>query len=106
MHEKYTYRIIWSEEDQEYVGLCAELPSLSWLSKSQTKAFEGIRKLAATVVSDMEQSGESIPEPIATRNYSGKFIVRIPPELHRRLVIEAIEAHISLNRYVSAKLAG
>ncbi len=29
--KQYAYRVIWSEEDQEFVGLCAEFPSLSWL---------------------------------------------------------------------------
>jgi hypothetical protein len=29
-------------------------------------------------------SGESIPEPIAARRYSGKFVVCVPPEVHRR----------------------
>lgn len=33
-NDKYTYRITWSEEDGEYVGLCAEPPSLSWLSQT------------------------------------------------------------------------
>lgn len=32
--DKYTYQITWSEEDSEYVGLCAEFPGLSWLAKS------------------------------------------------------------------------
>jgi predicted RNase H-like HicB family nuclease len=26
--DKYTYRVTWAEEDGEYVGLCAEFPSL------------------------------------------------------------------------------
>jgi hypothetical protein len=26
-HDHYTYRVTWSEDDQEYVGLCAEFPS-------------------------------------------------------------------------------
>ena len=30
--DRYTYRVTWSEEDQEYVGLCAEFPSLNWLA--------------------------------------------------------------------------
>ena len=53
----------------------------------------------------MEANGESIPEPISEKNYSGKFQVRITPELHRRLAIEAAEENVSLNRYVSYKLA-
>jgi len=105
MHDKYSYRVIWSEEDQEYIGLVAEFPSLSWLSKSQETAFKGIRKLAQEVVADMKQQGELIPEPLASKTFSGKFMVRVPPEVHRRLTIAAQEAKISLNRLISAKLA-
>ena len=53
----------------------------------------------------MEANGEFIPEPLSEKEYSGKFQVRIPPELHRKLAIEAAEAKVSLNRYVSNKLA-
>jgi predicted HicB family RNase H-like nuclease len=104
--ERYTYRVIWSEEDQEHVGLCAEFASLSWLSPSADAAWKGIRKLVADTVADMRASGEAVPEPLAQRRYSGKLIVRIPPDLHRRLAVEAAEAHVSLNRLISAKLAG
>jgi predicted HicB family RNase H-like nuclease len=103
--EKYTYRVIWSEEDQEHVGLCAEFPSLSWLDRSQTGALRGIVDVVRHTVEDMLKAHEPIPEPIATRRYSGQFKVRIPPEVHRRLSIEAAESKVSLNRLVSAKLA-
>lgn len=72
MHEKYSYRIIWSEEDQEYVGLCTELPSLSWLSPSQTEAFNGIMKLAARIIQDMEKEGERIPERISANIFDNQ----------------------------------
>lgn len=103
--QKYTYRVIWSEEDQEYVGLCAEFPSLSWLDRSQAGALRGIVAAVQDVVADMSKTGETIPEPLATRRYSGQFKVRIPPAVHRRLTIEAAESKVSLNRLVSAKLA-
>jgi len=32
--DRYTYRVIWSEEDCEHVGLCAEFPSLSWMART------------------------------------------------------------------------
>ena len=47
---------------------------------------------------------EAIPEPIAIKSYSGKFMVRIPPEIHRMLAIQAAESGVSLNRLVSSKL--
>ncbi len=103
--DKYTYRVTWSDDDDEYVGLCAEFPSLSWLAVTQEKALKGIRKLVADVVSDMVENGESIPEPFASKRYSGKFMVRVPPDVHRKLAIQAAEAGVSLNRIASAKLS-
>ena len=103
-NDRYTYRVTWSEEDDEYVGLCVEFPSLSWLASTPEAALEGIRQVAADVVVDLKASGELVPEPIAIRQYSGKFMIRIPPVLHRHLALEAAEAGISLNRLASAKL--
>jgi predicted HicB family RNase H-like nuclease len=102
--DRYTYRVTWSEEDGEYVGLCAEFPSLSWLASTPEAALEGIRRMVADVVADLVSSDEPVPEPISVRQYSGKFMVRIPPEVHRQLALEAAESGVSLNRLVSAKL--
>jgi len=101
----YTYRVTWSEEDKEYIGLCAEFPSLSWLAGTQEKALQGINKLVAEVLLDMESNNETIPTPLSVKNYSGKFMVRLPPDVHRKLTILAAESKVSFNRYVSAKLA-
>jgi len=104
-NDRYTYRVTWSESDHEYVGLCAEFPSLSWLAKTPEAALKGIRKVVADVVKDMKDSGETIPEPIARKRFSGKFIVRVPPEVHRNLAVQAAESGVSLNRLVSSKLS-
>ena len=53
----------------------------------------------------MSKSNEELPLPISSRKYSGKFMVRVPHEVHRHLAIEAAEAGVSLNRIASAKLA-
>ena len=103
--DHYTYRIIWSEDDNQHVGLCAEFPSLSYLASTPEKAIRGILKVVADVVQDMQAHDEPVPEPICLRRYSGKFQVRVPPEVHRQLVLEAAEEEISLNRLVSAKLS-
>lgn len=104
-YEHYSYRVIWSSEDEEFVGLCAEYPSLSYLDEEQAKALEGITNLVKDIVADMEANGEKPPAPISEKKYSGKFQVRITPERHRMLAIEAAEQNVSLNRYVSDKLA-
>lgn len=103
--DKYTYRVTWSEDDNEYAGLCAEFPSLSWLAKTPEKALSGIRKVVDDVVRDMHNRGETVPEPISSRHYSGKFMVRVPPQVHQKLAIQAAESGVSLNRLASAKLS-
>ncbi len=69
------------------------------------EALRGIKDLIRDAVADMQASGEAVPEPLADRRYSGKFMVRVPPELHRRLTMDAADANVSLNRHVSHKLA-
>jgi predicted HicB family RNase H-like nuclease len=104
--DRYTYRVTWSAEDREYVGTCAEFPSLSWLDGDEDKAFRGIRRLVRRVVTDLKAEGEAVPEPLSARRFSGKLQVRLPPDLHRRLTVEAAESGVSLNRLISYKLAG
>jgi predicted HicB family RNase H-like nuclease len=103
-NDRYTYRVTWSDDDNEYVGLCAEFPSLSWLAGNPETALKGMRKLVEDVLRDMQKEGETIPEPIACKKYSGKFMVRVPPHIHQKLTIQAAESGISLNRLVSSKL--
>jgi predicted RNase H-like HicB family nuclease len=101
-NDRYTYRVTWSEDDNEYVGLCAEFPSLSWLSKTLEAALKGIRKVVAEIVNDMQSTGETIPALISVKHYSGKFMVRVPPEVHRKLflcaLLERTESMIKLMR--------
>ena len=66
-NDRYTYRMTWSEEDNEYVGFCVEFPSLSWLAFTPEAALEGIRRVAADVVADLKASGEFVLEPIAIK---------------------------------------
>lgn len=53
MKDLYTYSVIWSAEDQEFVGLCAEFPSLSWLAGTPEGALQGIRGLVAEIHEDL-----------------------------------------------------
>ena len=86
--------------------MCLEFPRLSWLAKNPEAAPSGIPRVVTEAVQDMENRGELPPSHISGKSYSGKFIVRIPPEVHRALAIKAAEQGISLNRLISARLAG
>lgn len=70
-NDHYTYRVTWSDEDQEHIGLCTEFPSLSWLATTPETALRGIRKVVAEVVAEseirnqLEQQRVRIQEEIA-----------------------------------------
>ena len=102
--DRYTYRVSWSEEDQEFVGLCAEFPSLSWLSAKRDDALHGIVRLVRDTVADLD-AGEEPPVPLTNRPYSGELRIRIPPAIHQRLAIEAAERGTSLNKVIVQKLS-
>jgi len=103
--DRYTYRVTWSAEDGEHVGLCTEFPSLSWLASTPEAALAGIRKVVRAAVKEIESTGEPAPVPLAIKRYSGEFRVRIPPLVHRSLAMQAAEQGVSLNRMASAKLS-
>ena len=54
--DRYTYQVMWSEEDEEYLGLCTEFPSLSWLADNPENALRGIRQIVADVIADNEEN--------------------------------------------------
>jgi predicted HicB family RNase H-like nuclease len=104
-NEHYTYRLSWSPDDGEYVATCAEFPSLSWLDKDEMVALRNLKAVVADVLKDMQANGETPPVALADKTYSGALTLRLPPQLHQRLAIEAAEARVSLNRLMSLKLA-
>ena len=69
--EKYTYRVVWSEDDRQYVGVCAEFPSLSHLAGSHDEALDGIIGLVRGAIADMVRSQQEPPVPSAIRLVGG-----------------------------------
>ena len=102
--EKYTYKIVWSHPDEAYIGTVAEFPHLSHIDDTLGGAFFGIVDLVGAVLLDMEQTGEEPPEPFGDRTYRGKLAVRMTPEQHRRIAIEAAEQNVSINHLLTSRL--
>ena len=103
-HKSYHYSVTWSAEDKEHVGLCAEFPSLSYLSKKQSEARCGIVNLVEEIVAEMEESGETPPESLSKRKFSGKWYRPMLPEKHRHFAIETKEQSVSLYRQIKEKI--
>ncbi|MFK4298932.1 putative HicB family RNase H-like nuclease [Arthrobacter sp. GAS37] len=102
--EHYRYTVAWSPEDEEHVAQVAEFPSLSWLDESIEGAIKGLERLVGEVVEDMLSQGETVPVPLAEREYSGNLKIRVSPETHRFLVASAQEQGVSLNRFLVERI--
>ena len=104
--DDYTYRVFWSEEDGEYVGVVSEFPRLSHLDSSPRRALDGILEVVSYVLQDMVEDGEEgkIPEPLGKRRYSGHFALRMSKEQHRRVAMEAAEQGVSINTLLVSRI--
>ena len=95
-NDYYTYRVLWSNEDKEYVGLCAEFPSLSWLDNSQEAALRGIRSVVVEVISDMD----SLPP---SSSYLAEYVLHPPDPLTSPSALSNV-AVISVPSIMASKL--
>ena len=103
--DRYEYRVTWSEEDEVFVARVTEFPSLAAHGDDEARALREIKTVVCFVLKDIASEGGAIPEPLGSREYSGRFNVRLPRDLHRELVHEAQRQGVSLNQLVVARLA-
>jgi predicted HicB family RNase H-like nuclease len=97
---RYAYRVQWSPDYNQYVGVCIELPYLRREAETAEQAVAAIEQATREHVDAMRTCGEAAPTPLCERNYSGTFLVRTSPELHARLALEASEERVSMNQWV------
>ena len=69
------------------------------------EAYEGLLEAMEGWLETKLEAGFPIPEPLDTDKFSGRFVVRLPKSLHRRLVVEAEKEGVSLNQYTLYKLS-
>ena len=84
---------------------CRRVPVVVVAGRRPVDAMRGVRDVVDEAVVDMREVGETAPESLADRRYSGKVFLRTSPELHRRLTIEAAEQGVSINQWATQKLA-
>lgn len=103
--DKYTYFTYWSEEDKVFISECAEFPGLKAHGSSQDESLKEIKTAVLGAMEWLEEEGKPIPEPLSLHKFSGKLVVRMPRELHKRLAIQSTQSGVSLNQYILSKLS-
>jgi HicB family len=101
---EYTYRAMWSPSELSFIGTCLEFPGLRGRGQTAAEAIAAVEQLVNEDVSAAVGTGWTPPDSLTDREYSGRFVLRISPELHAHLAVEAAERRVSLNQWVVQKL--
>ncbi len=100
----YTIELQRDPEEGWFVRV-KELPGCMSQGDTPDEALDMIQEAMRGWLEVSLEAGHPIPEPQSDDAYSGRFVVRLPRTLHRRLVEAAAADSVSLNQFVSAALA-
>lgn len=97
--DQYLKIVKWSEEDQCYVGYCPGLMLGGVHGDDEVSVYQALCEVVDEWLQIHNEENLPLPPFTADKNYTGKFVLRIPPELHERLTIQAMIEGDSLNNY-------
>ncbi len=102
---KYAIVIAYSGEDGGYIATVPELSGCSAFGDTEEEAIREIKVAASLWLSAAKKTGRKVPEPILEKKFKGRFPLRIPEDLRRRLELEAKRRGVSLNELILQKIA-
>src|SRR5271165_1523107 len=95
--ERYAKFVEWSDEDRCFIGRCPELMGGGVHGHDEAKVYKELCEAVEEWVELLHQDGGPLPALLAGKKFSGKFVLRVEPALHRRLAAKALAAGESLN---------
>lgn len=102
---KYLKIVQWSAEDKCFVGLCPGLFYAGCHGKNEFAVYKELTAIVEEHVESLLRAKEALPAATAGRSYSGKFVVRVTPELHEAAALKAEARGESLNKLVADAIA-
>ena len=103
--EHYSYMVAWSPDDGVYVARALEFPGLTADGEDSVSALAAIREVVTLGIEVLVEEGKPVPQPISERQFSGKVLLRIGTELHRKLALDAERAGVSLKAMMTQRLS-
>lgn len=102
---RYLKIVEWSDEDRTFVGRAPGLFFGGCHGLDERKVYAELCDLVEEHVAELLGNRETLPPPTAGKTYSGKFVVRIGPELHQKAAMKALAQGTSLNQVVAVAIA-
>ena len=103
----FEYRIVvrFSDEDEGYIAVVPELRGCSAWGKTEQKAIEAVQEAASAWLESAKANGMDVPVPLDKQSPSGRYALRMPPDLYKELAFEAKAQGLSLNQFIVHKLS-
>jgi predicted HicB family RNase H-like nuclease len=101
---RYTKILEWSDEDQVFIGRCPEIMGGGVHGHDEAKVYAELCQAVEEMIEVIHADGQELPEPLSAKKFSGKFVLRMEPTLHRRLAAKALAAGESLNTFCVRRL--
>lgn len=103
-HKKllYNYTVIDISEGDEigFTAVIPKFPKLHIVSDSISELHDVVQTMVKEEIEFYQEKGLPIPKPDA-KNYSGRFILRVRPEIHEKLDQLSNAEGTSLNQYLN-----
>ena len=101
---QYTKIVEWSEEDGCFVGSAPPIIGPCCHGNDEAKVYAELCQIVEEWIETPDTDKHPLPEPLGAKRFSGKFVLRLEPALHRRLAAKALAAGESLNSFCVKKL--
>jgi len=101
---RYSLMVEWSGKDRVWIGRCPELFHGGVHGGDHLKVYAELLQAVDEQIELARQDRRPLPDPLADRKFSGKFVLRTSPQLHRDLTLRALKDGESLNNFVVKKL--
>ncbi len=97
----YLKIVEWSETDQCYIGSAPPLVGRCCHADNEADVLKQLSVITEELLAIHLTDGTALPPVTAGKEYSGKFVLRVRPEIHQALDLRSSQAHESLNSYCS-----
>jgi predicted HicB family RNase H-like nuclease len=102
---KYLKVVEWSKEDGCYIGSAPPLIGQCCHGDTEANVMAQLAVIVEEWVESLLRDGKPLPATTANKDFSGKFLVRISPDLHKKAALKAQARGESLNQFVAEAIA-
>ena len=103
----YTHIVnpVHDESGDYYVGRILEFDGCMTTGNTPDETYASLTEAMEGWLEVKLEHGDPVPEPLSGEGYSGRYPLRMPPALHRKLAIEAKLQGMSFNQWAICKLS-